>query len=272
MDTTWAPAEQALRTVDGVTISAARFAALGSGLDDRCFVVAHGFTGHWRQPRVRRVIDRLRRTGTVVAIDMRGHGRSGGDSTVGDAEVHDLDAAVAWARFLGYHRVVTVGFSMGASVAIRQAAIGEHPVDAVVCVSGPAFWYYRGTRVMRLVHHLVMTPQGRAALRLRGTRISPRGWPTPPPIQPHQAATLLGETPLLIVHGTADRYFPVEHPRALFRAAQMAGHRDVTLWIIPGFGHAEAAIDATAVDAIAAWGCGAAVSAGPGWLVERTGR
>ena len=90
MNTAWAGTERALRTADGVTISAARFDGLAGSHDDLCFVVAHGFTGHWRQPRVRRVVERLRGTGCVVAIDMRGHGRSGGDSTVGDAEVHDL--------------------------------------------------------------------------------------------------------------------------------------------------------------------------------------
>lgn len=258
--------EQALRASDGVMLSAAWFPGpleVADSLDapdPLCFVVAHGFTGHWRQPRVQRVIARLRRAGAVIAIDLRGHGRSGGASTVGDAEVHDVDAAVAWARSLGYRRVVTVGFSMGASVVIRQAAIGTEPVEAVVCVSGPAYWFYRGTRVMRLVHHLVMTPHGRLAMRLRGTRISAKGWPTPPPMQPRQAAALLGSTELLVVHGTADHYFPLEHPRAIYTAAVEAGHQDATMWIIPGFGHAEAAIDAQTLDAIADWGTGARVA------------
>lgn len=260
--------EQALRTSDGIMISAAWFPGPMGAADPVCFVVAHGFTGHWRQARVQQVIARLRRRGSVIALDLRGHGRSGGDSTVGDAEVHDVDAAVAWARSLGYRRVVTVGFSMGASVVIRQAAIGCEPVESVACVSGPAYWFYRGTRVMRLVHHLVMTPHGRAAMRLRGTRISSRGWPTPPPMQPRQAAALLGTTPLLVVHGTADRYFPLEHPRALYRAAVEAGHKDVTMWIIPGFGHAEAAIDAQALDAIADWGAGERVAPAAAWRTE----
>lgn len=234
--------------------------------DERCFVVVHGFTGHYRQPRVRRVIDRLLSHGGVIAIDMRGHGNSGGSSTVGDTEVHDVDAAVAWARELGYPQVVTVGFSMGASVVVRQAAIGGQSVEAVACISGPAFWYYRGTRIMRLVHHLVLTRHGRAALRLRGTRISSDGWPTPPPIQPSQAAGMLGTIPLLVVHGTADHYFPLEHPRALARAARSAGHPDVTVWLIPGFGHAEAAIDDDVLDAIASWATGERLGPRPGWL------
>jgi len=259
-------------TVDGIPISAVHYPASWQSPGpveepELCLVVVHGFTGHWRQPRVQRVIGRLRRRAAVVAIDMRGHGNSGGSSTVGDEEVHDVDAAVAWARSLGYPRVVTVGFSMGASVVVRQAAVGTEAVDAVVCVSGPAYWYYRGTRVMRLVHHLVLTPHGRAALRLRGTRISGEGWPTPPPIQPSQAAEHLGGTPLLIVHGTADHYFPLEHPRALHRAARQSGHPDATMWIVPGFGHAEAAIGEDVIDAIADWCAGARPEPREGWLV-----
>lgn len=277
-------AQQAtLMTADGIAISAVHYPAdrlaevpaagdrrdaPDAGGDGLCLVVVHGFTGHWRQPRVQRVIDRLRGQGAVVGIDMRGHGASGGASTVGDAEVRDVDAAIAWARALGYRRVVTVGFSMGASVVVRQAAVGTEAVDAVVCVSGPATWYYRGTKVMRLVHHLVLTPHGRAALRLRGTRISSKGWPTPPPLQPIQAAAHLGGTPLLIVHGTADHYFPVEHPRALYRAARQSGHPDATMWIVPGFGHAEAAIGEDVIDAIAAWCAGARPAPGQGWLIQ----
>lgn len=265
-----------LMSADGIPISAVHY-PLEGGADapslpasrrDVCLVVVHGFTGHWRQPRVQRVIARLRSRAAVVAIDMRGHGASGGASTVGDAEVRDVDAAVAWARALGYSHVVTIGFSMGASVVVRQAAVGTEAVDAVVCVSGPATWYYRGTRVMRLVHHLVLTPHGRAALRLRGTRISSQGWPTPPPLQPMQAAARLSGTPLLIVHGTADHYFPLEHPRALFRAARQSGHTDATMWIIPGFGHAEAAIGEDAIDAIATWSAGARPAPGQGWLTR----
>ena len=72
-------------------------------------VVVHGFTGSWREERVQKVVTRLRAFGGIVAIDMRGHGRSGGSTTVGDEEVLDVAAAVEWARELGYLRVVTVG-------------------------------------------------------------------------------------------------------------------------------------------------------------------
>ncbi len=220
------------------------------------FVLAHGFTGHTQQPKVRRIADYLRQWGGVLSLDFRGHGTSAGWCTVGDAEVLDVAAVVRHAKDLGYQRVVTIGFSMGASVVVRQACLdqdGPAAVDAVVAVSGPAFWFYRGTPVMRVVHRLVQTPAGRLALRARGVRVWGGGWPTPHPMQPVEAAAGLRETPFLLVHGTLDRYFPLDHPRALQRAAQQAGHPTCELWIVPGMGHAEAAIGPDTVAAIASW-------------------
>ena len=89
--------------------------------------------------------ERFNRHAGVVTFDFRGHGRSGGLSTLGDKEIDDLDVAVRYARELGYQRVATVGFSMGGSVVLRHAAL-RGGVDAVVSVSGPGRWYYRGTR------------------------------------------------------------------------------------------------------------------------------
>ena len=47
----------------------------------------------------------------------------------------------------------------------------------------------------------------------------PRAGPSRIPIAPHEAAALLGDIPLLVVHGDVDRYFPLEHPRAIHEAA-----------------------------------------------------
>ena len=242
-----------LRTSDGVDIHAVHVAS--DGPDDLCCVVVHGFTGHFRQERVQRVIERLRAFGGVVALDLRGHGRSGGQSTVGDDEVHDVDAAVCWARELGYPRVVLVGFSLGGAVVLRAAALagtGPARVDGVVSVSAPAFWYYRGTRIMRGVHWLVETPPGRAMLRARGTRVSGRGWPEPQPLAPYAAAGQLPGIPVLVVHGDVDRYFPLEHPRAIHASARAAGLR-ADIWEERGLGHAESAVSPELVDRIGQW-------------------
>jgi pimeloyl-ACP methyl ester carboxylesterase len=122
-------------TADGVPIDAVHLPgdAGGSGLG---IVLAHGFTLSWQRPVVWQIANRLNQFGGVVGFDFRGHGRSGGASTLGDQEIQDLDVAVAWARELGYERVATVGFSMGASIALRHAGL-LGGADAVVSISGP---------------------------------------------------------------------------------------------------------------------------------------
>ncbi|HEY8473627.1 MAG TPA: alpha/beta fold hydrolase [Natronosporangium sp.] len=211
-------------------------------------VLAHGFTGSWRRPAVRRAALALSRVGGVVSFDFRGHGRSGGRSTVGDLEVLDLAAAVDWARRLGYPRVATVGFSMGAAVAIRHAA-SHRGLAAVVAISGPARWYYRGTPGMRRVHWVIEKRLGRLTGRvLRRTRIAATGW-DPVPEPPDVAAAKIAPTPLLIVHGDRDQLFPVEHAHALYAAAG----EPKQLWIEAGFGHAENAADPALIRRIGDW-------------------
>ncbi|MGR6971296.1 alpha/beta hydrolase [Streptomyces cynarae] len=254
------PVRTFLRTFDGVTIDAAYdpgSVVYDTGrppsghLDDLAIVVAHGFTGDLERPHVRRVAGVLRQYGAVVTFSFRGHGASGGRSTVGDREVHDLAAAVRWARELGHTRVATVGFSMGGSVVLRHAAAHEEgaDTDAVVSVSAPARWYYRGTAPMRRLHWLVTRPEGRLLGRygLR-TRIHHRDW-DPVPASPVESVPLIAPTPLLIVHGDQDGYFPVDHPRMLAEAAP--DHAE--LWLEPGMGHAEHASDDALLARIGEW-------------------
>ncbi|WP_371797747.1 alpha/beta fold hydrolase [Streptomyces albidoflavus] len=229
-------------------------------------VVAHGFTGSAGRPHVRRAAAVFRRYGAVITFSFRGHGASGGRSTVGDREVLDLAAAVAWARRLGHRTVWTIGFSMGGSVVLRHAALypaggpdahgsahadahGPAHTDAVVAVSAPARWYYRGTAAMRRLHWVVTRPLGRAVGRygLR-TRIHTSGW-DPVPLDPAEAASRIAPTPLLLVHGDRDPYFPLDHPRALATAAGT----QADLWLEPGMGHAENAADEALLARIADW-------------------
>lgn len=265
-----------LRTPDGVLLEA-RYDPCAAGPADTAVVVAHGFTGSVDRPALRRAAAVLARHAAVVTFSFRGHGRSGGRSTVGDREVLDLATAVAWARERGHERVVTLGFSMGGSVVLRHAALygerGTDPngepgagaygvgragraagrTDAVAAVSAPARWYYRGTAPMRRVHWLITRPAGRLVGRygLR-TRIHDRDW-DPVPLSPVEAVPLIAPTPLLVVHGDRDPYFPVDHPRAL--AAASGG--DAELWLEPGMGHAENAVGEELLTRIARWLTGA---------------
>ncbi|MGW7252960.1 alpha/beta hydrolase [Streptomyces sp. NPDC054834] len=243
-----------LRTADGIAIDSVYnpgsvvYDASAPPARDLVFVIAHGFTGAVDRPHVRRVAGVLAGYGAVVTFSFRGHGASGGRSTVGDREVLDLAAAVEWARGFGHARVVTVGFSMGGSVALRHAALHEG-TDAVVSVSAPARWYYRGTAPMRRLHWLITRPEGRLVGRYGlHTRIHHRDW-DPVPLSPVEAVPRIAPTPLLIVHGDSDGYFPVDHPRMLADAAGDHGE----LWLEPGMGHAENAAEDALLARIGDW-------------------
>ncbi|MGP3754011.1 alpha/beta hydrolase [Streptomyces sp. IBSNAI001] len=292
------PRRTTLLTGDGVRIEAvytpctAGSGSAGGGVPgETAVVLAHGFTGSVDRPALLRAAEVFAQRAAVITFSFRGHGRSGGRSTVGDREVLDLAAAVAWARSLGHRRIVTVGFSMGGSVVLRHAAlytapeageftgeesgtsgaervgsrsgpraeahtahegrvtahIGAH-TDAVVSVSAPARWYYRGTAPMRRLHWVVTRPTGRLVGRYGfRTRIHREDW-NPVPLSPVEAVPLI-TAPLLIVHGDRDPYFPVDHPRMLAGAAGDGAE----LWLEHGMGHAENAADEGLLSRIADW-------------------
>ncbi|MEV6165089.1 alpha/beta fold hydrolase [Streptomyces sp. NPDC052052] len=269
-----------MRTDDGIPVEAVYEpctadvgAAAETSSDRAAIVIAHGFTGSVDRPAVRRAAGVFARHAAVITFSFRGHGASGGRSTVGDREVLDLAAAVRWARALGHRRVVTVGFSMGGSVVLRHGALYTAPTasgtaaaeaagragqdeagapahaDAVVAVSAPARWYYRGTAPMRRLHWLVTRPTGRLVGRYGfGTRIDRKEW-NPVPLSPVEAAGLIAPAPLLIVHGDQDPYFPLDHPRMLADAAGDGGE----LWLEHGMGHAENAADESLLGRIGDW-------------------
>ncbi|NJP78037.1 alpha/beta hydrolase family protein [Streptomyces telluris] len=260
----------ALLTADGVRVEAAYQPCTGARTpppDTPAVVLAHGFTGALDRPGLRRAAQVFAQRAAVITFSFRGHGGSGGHSSVGDREVLDLAAAVRWARSLGHERVATVGFSMGGSVVLRHAALygperraeyGEHTgrtdahADTVVAVSAPSRWYYRGTAPMRRLHWAISRPAGRLIARYGlGTRVQAEDW-DPVPLSPVEAVPMIAPRPLLIVHGDRDAYFPLDHPYALAGAGDP---QFTELWIERGFGHAENAARGELLERIARWAC-----------------
>lgn len=256
------PTARTLVTDDGVPIDAVYLppragdadtagAAGAADAADLALVVAHGFSGSWQRPPMWRIANRLTRFGGVVCFDFRGHGRSGGRSTLGDRETRDLAVVVAWAHELGYRRVAAIGFSMGASVVLRYAGLadGAGELAALVSVSGPGRWYYRGTAPMRRLHWAVEHRTGRLVTKtFLNTRVHPARW-DPVPVAPAEAAAMIASVPLLVLHGDRDPYFPVDHAHQIFEAASDPKE----LWIEHGYGHAESATSNGLVDRIGEW-------------------
>nr|WP_232291660.1 alpha/beta fold hydrolase [Frankia sp. QA3] len=222
-------------------------------------MIAHGFSCSMAHPALRNVAAALRNYAGVLVMDLRGHGRSSGSCTFGDREVFDVDAGVGEARRLGYQRVITMGWSMGGAAVLRHAGLAKngtlshdlrlrHPPDAVVSVSATSRWFVRDTAPMRRIHWLAEHPAGRMVARgaLR-VRIDPRAF-VPIPASPVEIVGTIAPTPLLIVHGHRDRYFTLEHPRALAAAAGETAQ----MWLVPEFGHAEAGLSPGLLDRIGA--------------------
>lgn len=240
------PHRATVTTADGVPIDTALLR--GPDARDTAVVLANGFTGTWRSPATRRIARRLAAAGDVLTFDFRGHHASGGECTVGDREIEDVEAAVRHLRDLGYTRVATVGFSLGAAVVVRHAAT-YGGVRATVAIGGPCRWYYRGSFRMRLLHVGIEWAVGRWFLRLlRSVRVTGRPWSTVPP-DPTESASRIAPAALLVVHGDADSFFPVDHAARVYAAA----HEPKDLWIEPAMGHAERAMTPACVDRVARW-------------------
>jgi pimeloyl-ACP methyl ester carboxylesterase len=197
----------------------------------RAVVLAHGFLGWHRKPKVARLAEAMARRCTVFAFDFRGHGGSDGLCSFGDREIEDLAAVVALARREEHPEVITVGGSMGGIAVIRHAAlIGG--VDAAVSISTPARWQGHGTHAVERMTWLTSTPQGRRLCRMLGVRVS-TVWTDPE--APEDVVAKIAPTPLIIVHGRDDHYFDEEEAWRLYRRAG----EPKRLLLASKFGHAE---------------------------------
>jgi pimeloyl-ACP methyl ester carboxylesterase len=217
-----------LTTGDGLTLAAHHHPAEGS--ERAAVVLVHGFTGSKDHPEVLAVARALAAAGHhVISYDARGHHRSEGMCTLGDAEWLDVQAAIGAARGL-HHRVVTVGTSMG-GIAVLRHGVTDPDVAGVVTVSAPAEWRLPKNARALLATLLTRTRPGRRfADRKLGVRIHPV-WSNPTP--PFALAERL-RVPLAVVHGDADRMIPATAARRLVERATGESRLD----IVGGMGHA----------------------------------
>ena len=229
-----------LTTVDEVTLAGRHWPSSG-GESATTVVVTHGFAASKDDAAVLAVTHALRGCGhAVLTYDGRGQGDSGGHCTLGDAERHDVAAAVALAREQS-DRVVVLGASMGAIAVMRYAA-SDADLAGVVAVSSPAGWRIPRTLRSLLAAGLTQTPPGRhLAARYMGVRLA-RGWSRPE--APDGLAARI-TAPLAIVHGTIDRFISPREAPLLYAAANDPRRID----LVPGMGHA---FDAPGIPAICA--------------------
>ena len=220
-----------LRAADGVRLAAV---ALDGPPDPPAVaVVVHGFMHSSRTPSVHAFASLLAPHVPVVLPDLRGHGRSGGFSTVGHDEVLDVAAAVNAAAALWPDLpIVTLGVSLGAAaVLVHAGTIGQGSVAGVMAISAPASWASLDSERMQRLHKVTHNPLGRRIIAaLARTRVVPT-WV--PPAGPATAIGAIAPAWTVLVHDPDDAYFGGDHAELLYASAQ----EPKEIWWEPGRGH-----------------------------------
>ncbi|MDQ4076577.1 MAG: alpha/beta hydrolase [Chloroflexota bacterium] len=233
-----------VRTEDGVRIAGVHLDRQDS---DTLVIYLHGFLANKNHMRVPRFVEALSARFDVMAIDLRGHGESGGGCSFGAHEVLDIQATVEYARSLGYERITTIGSSMGGASVIRHAAL-YHSQDGVVTIGAfadpqdigrPGSDYgvqllYNTGRLGELWSYVT-----------RGTRLDA--------LHEHEPALeLVGDVapiPLLLIHGEWDA---TVHPRSAELLYENASEPK-ELVIIPRGGHDYPHLTEETIDRIQRW-------------------
>lgn len=213
------------RTNDGLTLRGWWI----PGTRHQTIVMIHGLSNNRSEPFSK--AGYLHQAGyNLLVFDLRGHGQSDGSgSTMGYRETEDARAAVAEALSLDPGPVALFGYSLGASIAVEEAAANPG-VTAVVEDSGFSsvgdIFLARFSEVTRLPGLPWAAPLvafGEADL---GTSL----WN----VRPVSASALLHK-PLLAIIGGADSIVPPSEGLAIFAAA--AGPKQ--LLEVPGAGHVQ---------------------------------
>jgi uncharacterized protein len=179
----------------------------------------------------------LRHNYSVVMMDSRAHGESGGEmATYGWLERRDIVAITdALYETENVRNLYALGVSMGAAIALQSAAI--EPRIAAVAAEDPfaslreVSYDYAGLELSPLLGKTLLRPAAFFALRA----IAQAGGFDPDQISPEKAVAER-QFPILLICGTNDHRIPCRHAEAIFNAA--TGPKE--LWIVPGVGHAMA--------------------------------
>ncbi|GAP63073.1 hypothetical protein ARMA_1496 [Ardenticatena maritima] len=212
-------------TRDGVSIAGVHLRRQS----DTVVIYAHGFLSNKYHRAVPAFVEHLATHFDAIAFDFRGHGESGGRATFGELEVLDVEAVVAYARRQGYHRIITVGSSMGgAAVLLHAALLGG--VDGVATIGAVAHLRYMRSSTASLgLRLLFKTRLGRVAAEMgRGTRIGALRISIPPVDVVHRI-----REPVLFIHGEWDPLIAPESALALYERAV----EPKTLRLLPRTGH-----------------------------------
>jgi uncharacterized protein len=179
----------------------------------------------------------LRHGYSVVMMDSRAHGKSGGDmATYGWKERYDA-VAITDALYASENvrHLYAHGVSMGAAIALQSAAI--EPRIAAVSAEDPfaslreVTYDYAGLDVSPFLGKTLFRPASIFAM----CAVTKAGGFNPDEVSPEKAVAQR-PFPVLLICGTNDHRIPCRHAEQIYNAA--IGPKE--LWIVQGAGHAAA--------------------------------
>lgn len=179
----------------------------------------------------------LRHGYSVVMMDSRAHGKSGGDmATYGWKERYDT-VAVTNALYATekVRHLFALGVSMGAAIALQSAAV-EPRIEGVIAEDPFAnlrevSYDYAGLQWSPFLGKTLFRVAAMAGL----AALARAGGFSPEDVSPEKAVAVRA-FPILLICGTRDRTIPCRHAERIYRAAR--GPKE--LWIVPGAKHASA--------------------------------
>ena len=179
----------------------------------------------------------LRHGYSVVMMDSRAHGESGGDMcTYGWKEKYDT-VAIADALYSHekVHHLYALGVSLGAAIALQSAAV-EPRIEAVAAEAPFAnlqevSYDYAGLHLSSWLGKTLFRPASIAAMR----SVEAEGGFNPRDVSPEKTVTARSFS-ILLICGTRDSTIPCRHSELIESAA--VGPKE--LWVVKGAGHAAA--------------------------------
>ena len=165
-----APASQdSFLSIDGVRI---RYRVEGRG---RAVVLLHGFAG--RLEDFDGLAAALRVRHRVIRVDLRGFGESGHPHDTSQYGLHVVNDLFAVLDHLGERRSILVGYSLGAAVAAKAAALHPDRVPKLVLIAGGPLSAH--SQIMRISDSAAAALEDGRGLRPFLVALTPPGAPVP---------------------------------------------------------------------------------------------
>lgn len=147
---------------------------------------------------------------SVLMLDYRGYGRSGGSASI-EGALRDVDAALAWLAArpeVRTHGMAVLGQSLGGALAVHAVAHSPHRGLVRAVILDSAFSGYRRITREKLAQTWLTWPLQ-----------WPLAFTVPDRFSPERSVADLAPIPLLILHSDHDVVVPAAHAVALYEAA-----------------------------------------------------